>query len=105
MHVLCVARLQCRFALLKREASTLHMIFYGGIVVHQKSSFSDGLPIFFRYRALPCAYASREHGASLSLKQKVVLDFYKAFKNRLLTLLVLYTPNRRFPYPSMYLYW
>ena len=32
---LCFARLpvQCRFALLKREASKLHIIFYGGIVV------------------------------------------------------------------------
>ena len=29
----CFARLQCRFALLKRETSKLHIIFYGGIVV------------------------------------------------------------------------
>ena len=68
-------------------------------------NFSDGLPNFSRYRALACACPSRERGASLSLKQEVVLDFYKAFYNRLLTLLVRpYTPNSRFPYPSMYLY-
>ena len=53
----------------------------------QKAGPGYSKPIFFRYRALTCAYASRERGASLSLKQKVVLDFYKGFKNRLLTLL------------------
>ena len=66
-----------------------------GVRLPDYQDFSDGLPNFPRYGSFACACCSA------ITKAGSFLDFYKAFKNRLLGLLVLYTPNSRFRYPSM----
>ena len=72
-----------------------------GVRSRDYQNFSDGLPNFSRYRALACACASLKRGASLSVKQEVVLDFYKAFKNHLLALLVLIHRTADFHVPLL----
>ena len=63
------------------------------VILHWYACGADGRRVGWAYGHV----ISLERGASLSVKQEVVLDFYTAFKNHLLALLVPYTPNSRFP--------
>ena len=93
----CFLHIQCRFARLKRQTSSLHIIFYGGIVVcaHQKfwclvscSLLFFSLPLIFTLLA-----ASISH---LSHRRYEIFTFFSFVFNYSLWLLLCYPRECRY---------
>ena len=77
----CFLQMQCRFARLKRQTSSLHVIFYGGIVLcaHQKfwclsscSLLFFSLPLIFTLLAASISHLSDRRYFHVFLPTKLV---------------------------------
>ena len=80
-HCRCFLQMQCRFARLKRQTSSLHVIFYGGIVLcaHQKfwclsscSLLFFSLPLIFTLLAASISHLSDRRYFHVFLPTKLV---------------------------------
>ena len=80
-HCRCFLQMQCRFARLKRQTSSLHIIFYGGIVLcaHQKfwclsscSLLFFSLPLIFTLLAASISHLSDRRYFHVFLPTKFV---------------------------------